>query len=206
MKRRCFKVRFWLGLAIAPIVLGVPTTAQASINVVPNPGFEQAGCNAGRVTSICAWRSGDDTRMSQDRETPHSGAAGLWLSFICREPTGCEDAGVEAMTEPAFCASIGPGTHPASLWYLPLGGGPIILVWASFRATFYQAPNCTGPASIDSITEVASWDETWQMLKGELLAPTGTESALFAVYQWAWCADYCGLMGEFDDVYVGDAS
>ena len=41
MIRRNFKIRFWLCLAVAGIALLVPATAQATTNVVPNPGFEQ---------------------------------------------------------------------------------------------------------------------------------------------------------------------
>ena len=52
MKPTSFKIRFWLGLAIAAIGLVVPASAQAE-NVVPNPGFENNCAPAPTLTAIC---------------------------------------------------------------------------------------------------------------------------------------------------------
>jgi hypothetical protein len=50
-KRRRFKIRFGLGLAVAAIALGAPATAQAE-NVVPNTPAPQRGVGKGVVIEV----------------------------------------------------------------------------------------------------------------------------------------------------------
>jgi hypothetical protein len=198
MKRRNFKIRFWLGLAIAGVALGLPAVAQATTNVVPNSGFEQGGC--GSTPVICGWVGYG--LMSQDTANPHSGSASMSLG--CGN-TGCYSsgggAGLSASTDPAFCAAIGPGTHPASFWYR---AGPEVTVWLD--ATFFQAPDCTGSASGDFFSDWAIGDDAWHEVTGDLDAPPGTESALFDIGFWSQaCDDFCGIWAGFDDLNVEDA-
>lgn len=76
MKRRNFKIRFWLGLAVVAIALGLPAGAQAATNVVPNPGFEQGGC--GNTPVFCGWELvGSDPNAFIVQGSPHSGGPPL---------------------------------------------------------------------------------------------------------------------------------
>jgi hypothetical protein len=52
MTRRNLETMVWIGLAIAAIALVLPSAAQASTNVGPNPGFEPGGCGAS-TPAIC---------------------------------------------------------------------------------------------------------------------------------------------------------
>jgi hypothetical protein len=203
IRRSNCKIRFWLSLASAAIVLGAPGLAQATTNLVPNPGFEEPGCSNtpnGRTPVICAWHTSGGF-MSQETSNPHSGraSASFWCGF-----TGCYSSGgtvsLGAITDRAYCASIGPGAHPASSWYLTGFGDEVTVALTAF---FSPAPDCTATGSTDSLSESAIGDSTWHELSGELVAPAGTQSALFAVSLSEPCEDFCGLSVEFDDVYVG---
>jgi hypothetical protein len=98
MKPTSFKIRVWLGLALAAIVLGVPATAQAD-NVVPNPGFEQAGCDSGRVTSI--------------------GSASMALLFVCPEPIGCYPTSASELALSARRSARAHTRHPSGICLYP---------------------------------------------------------------------------------------
>jgi hypothetical protein len=124
--------RWWLrtglrGLLLAATVsamllLGSATLAHATgLNVVPNPGFEQAGCGAD-TPAICGWTftavnqcggAGPCTfsSMTQDSNA-HTGSASMSLFWGTDFSNGY--GGAEAATDPAFCAQIGPGVHPVS--------------------------------------------------------------------------------------------
>src|SRR6266516_4708767 len=123
-------------LVAAAIALALPAAAQATTNVVPNPGFEQGGCSSTPI--ICGWLAYG--LMSQDTADAHSGNSSMALS--CGN-TGCDPGGggwasIWAETDPAFCAAIGPGAHPASFWSRDAVG------FVSLRADFYEGPDCTG--------------------------------------------------------------
>jgi chitodextrinase len=192
-----FRFGFWLCLAVAGIALGLPAAAQATTNVVPNPGFEQGGC--GSTPIICGWLGYGV--MSRDTTNPHSGSASMSLGCVS---TGCWPSGgwasLWASTDPAFCAAIGPGTHPASFWYQASADGTVAL-----RATFFQAPDCAGPASGDFFSDSATGDDAWHEATGDLHAPSGTESALFSSSVSYPCEDFCGFWAIFDDLDVDDA-
>jgi hypothetical protein len=183
-------------IATAALALGFVSAAQASsTNAVPNPGFEQGGC--GSTPVICGWLG---YGMSQDTTNPHSGNASIALDC---GPTGCYASGgwasLSASTDPAFCAAIGPGTHPASFWYrAPPESG------VALGGTFFQAPDCTGPASRDYFSESAAGDDAWHEATGDLHAPPGTESALFDIGVNYLCDDFCGIWARFDDLDVED--
>jgi hypothetical protein len=73
-------------------------------------------------------------------------------------------------------------------------------------ATFYQGADCTGTASSDSIGDFAV-DGGWEQLTGVLIAPPGTQSALFSVGTSSEC-DYaagCYVSANFDDLDVEDS-
>jgi hypothetical protein len=216
MKRRNFKIRFWLGLAVVAVALGFPAGAQATTNVVPNPGFEQGGC--GSTPVICGWVESDFMgQFMWQAPWGHSSSASMGFLSQCGV-IGCYGWGslsFSASTDPAFCAAINPGTHQASFWatvdapwpWWPWGWEPEPAV-VGLDATFYQAPDCTGPLGSDSIggSLAENWD--WQELTGVLVAPAGTQSALFRLSGGApyLCDDYCGGAAAYvDDVYVEDA-
>jgi PKD repeat protein len=181
-------------------------SAQASTNVVPNPGFEQGGCGAG-TPDVCGWKLTNNsggtcggagpctsTAMNQDTTNVHSGSASLSLFWGTDFSDGV--GGVQAETDPAFCAQIGPGAHPASFWYV--GDS------ASMGATFFQGADCTGTAADESLSDGGA--NAWKQVTGVLVAPAGTRSALFWVGVWATC-DYaggCSAAANFDDLEVED--
>jgi chitodextrinase len=198
----------WCRAAIAAcvvgaLIFGIAPAAQAAVNVVPNPGFEQAGCGAS-TPIVCGWRS--DSGGSLYMDSPHSGASSLSLSWSDDNYTGMGPVGVDAQTDPAFCAEIGPGAHPASFWYANANGAGYD-VYVSMGATFYQGTDCSGSASSDSLTSLAS-GPGWQQLNGDLTAPQGTQSALFALSLSTYCAAYggCSVSANFDDLDVEDAA
>src|SRR5262249_20160165 len=91
-------------LALAPLARSTPT------NVVPNPGFEQAGCQGTPI--LCGWQG----YPFVDRV----GSPGNYSMILDCGPLGCysggmvDSAAIGARTVPSFCAAIGPGPHPAS--------------------------------------------------------------------------------------------
>jgi hypothetical protein len=119
-------------------------------------------------------------------------------------PGGCYSGGgpvgVSASTDPAFCAAIGPGAHPASFW---VSGG-----WESVGlvAAFYEGSDCTGLLGLDAIGEDEITEAGWHEVTGTLVAPAGTESALFSlrISSLFDCDDYCWIGANFDDVDVED--
>jgi IPT/TIG domain len=189
----------------AMLLLGPATLAHATgVNVVPNPGFEQAGCG-GNTPAICGWKligpgsacggAGPCTftSMAQDSNA-HTGSASMSLFWGTDFSNGY--GGVEAATDPAFCAQIGPGVHPASFWYI--GDS------ASIGASFYQGADCTGAVTYASLGDGGA--SAWKQVTGVLVAPPGTQSALFSVSVGAWC-DYaagCSAAANFDDLDVED--
>ncbi len=188
----------------AMLLFGPAAPAHATgVNVVPNPGFEQAGCGAD-TPAICGWTftpvnqcggAGPCTfsSMTQDSNA-HTGSASMSLYWGTDFSNGY--GGVEAATDRAFCAQIGPGVHPASFWYI----GDT----ASIGASFYQGTDCTGAATYASLGD--SGPSAWKQVTGVLVAPPGTQSALFSVSIGAWC-DYaagCSAAANFDDLDVDD--
>jgi hypothetical protein len=196
---RSLKITFSLGLVAAAVVLIFPAAAQGSTNVVPNPGFEQGGCG-GNTPVLCGWEASGGS-MSQDTTNPHSGTASMHLDCGV---DGCYGdpfsgwASVQASTDAAFCAAIGPGVHSALFWYRDVVGDQV-----SLDATFYSNSDCTATAGYDSFGDSPS-GEGWQQLGGALDAPPGTQSVLFSLSVGAYC-DSCSLSANFDDVNVDDA-
>jgi hypothetical protein len=198
MTRPTPKITLSLGLvAAAAVMLLFPAAAQASTNVVPNPGFEQGGCG-GNTPVICGWES---YALSQDTTNPHSGGASMHLDC-----SGCyadPDTGwgsVGASTDPAYCAAISPGIHAASFWYRDVVGDQV-----SLDATFYSGSDCTGSVGWDSLSG-SPGGSGWQQLSGGLAAPSGAQSVLFNLSVGAYCGDYCSLAANFDDVNVDDTT
>ena len=179
-------------VAITAVVFVVVPSAQASTNVVPNPGFEQGGCG-GNTPVICGWTANQS--MAQDTTNSHSGSASLSLSGINAFP-------LWATTDPAFCALIGPGAHSASFWYRNTSSAVYL------DAAFYQAADCTGPSAGDELQGLGpTTGDAWQEASGALVAPPGTRSALFWVGVETECDVLCEdpVWGNFDDVDVEGA-
>jgi hypothetical protein len=201
------KITLSLALVAAAVVLLVPAAAQASTNVVPNPGFEQGGCG-GNTPVVCGWTSTDpNTSVSQDTTSAHSGSASMNLQ--CASPACDLSTGGTASvsTDPGFCAPIGPGAHQASFWYANAQATQV-----AFGAAFYATPDCTGSSSSASLAASPAGGAGWQQVTGALAAPPGTQSALFSLQVIGGCIDACqdpppcgcGIGANFDDVYVAD--
>src|SRR5262249_48128845 len=158
-----------------------------STNVVPNPGFEQAGCGDS-TPIVCGWELASDPNayMSQDTTIAHSGSASLYLSWS-GEATGFGFVGVSASTNPPFCAAIGPGAHAASFWYANVSGDWDL--WVSMDVAFYPQTDCTGTPSFDSIGDTPT-AAGWGQVTGALVAPPGTQSALFSAGVGTQCPVY----------------
>jgi hypothetical protein len=206
MKRKRFDVTLWIGLAAAAIALCLPATAHASTNVVPNPGFELGGCGDSTPV-LCGWAATDpDTSMSQDTTNPHTGSASM--SVWCAYPA-CDlyyGGMASASMDPAFCAPIVGGAHQASFWYRDAQATAV-----SLGAAFYATPDCTGSSSSNGLSATPGAGG-WQQATGALVAPPGTQSALFSLDVTGGCVGacndngpcYCGIGANFDDVYVDD--
>jgi PKD repeat protein len=190
------KTQLSLLAMLCALALGFPAAARAGTNVVPNPGFEQGGCGAS-TPIVCGWES--DHFISQDTTHSHAGSASLYLD--CGVDVSCQ-----AWTDPAFCAAIGLGVHPASFWY-----GNLVGTQVSLSATFFPTADCTGSGSSDSLGQTAS-GSGWQQVTGALVAPAGTQSALFAVGASDACVGACDAGSgcvcvagaNFDDIDVED--
>src|SRR5262249_42409334 len=122
----------------------------------------------------------------------------------CGNPTGCgyTAAAVSASTDPAACVAIGPGTHPASFWYRTGSPGESVAV----SATFYQGSDCGGSSGSDFFfSDPAADGNAWHQATRALVAPAGTQSALFELSVTQFCDDYCYPAANFDDVDVETA-
>jgi hypothetical protein len=209
MKQARLKTTFWLGLVAAAIALSLPAVAQASTNVVPNPGFEQGGCG-GNTPVICGWgfENSANTFMSQDTNNYHSGTASMVLGWGGAEGAG---GGASARTDPSFCSPIGPGAHPASFWYGDAYSGDDGWVSdVSMTAAFFPDADCTGtPSSGGLLSDSPMGLTEWKQVSGVVVAPSGTQSALFSVGFDAYCSNGSGWTGcwtsaNFDDIAVED--
>jgi PKD repeat protein len=194
------KIRLWLCMSVAATAFVLPTAAaHASTNLVVNPGFEEGGC--GITAIVCGWKPQDgiDETMYQDTSNVHSGTASLFL-FAWTSFSDGWGIGAEAEIDPAFCVPIGAGGHPSSFWYSADAGAAV-----SMGGVFYQTPDCTGAAAYDAFGAEANGDG-WHQQTGVLLAPTGTQSALFRISAAVACdyASGCGVAANVDDLDVDD--
>jgi hypothetical protein len=165
------------------------------VNVVPNPDFEQAGCGAS-TPIICGWTSYN--------EMVHGGGLGNSTMALNCGPLGCDGglagiASIGAQTDPAFCAAIGPGPHPASFVGATSGDS------VDFSADFYQGTDCTGYLGSDFLSADMSSPDGPVEVSGDLDAPAGTQSALFSIDAILNnCSDSCFLDGFFSNLDVED--
>jgi hypothetical protein len=86
------------------------------------------------------------------------------------------------------------------LWYRDVVGDQV-----SLDVNFYSGTDCTAYVGSDSLSSTPSGAD-WQQLTGDVEAPSGTQSVLFALSVSAACADYCPLAANFDDVSVDDTA
>jgi chitodextrinase len=199
--RRNLGIWLWISVAVGTVVLGLPVAAQATTNVLPNPGFEQGGC--GDTPVICGWY-GDET-MSRDTTNPHSGVASIAVN--CGS-TGCFDFCSDDWCYSAViwansvCVPVAPGTVPASFWYRT-GAAEIWAVVMEMQA--YQTADCTGIGQgFGRFGDYPIGDDAWHQVTGEFIAPSGTQSAVFGVR--AFGCDACFFEAHFDDLDVEDAA
>jgi hypothetical protein len=193
-------VRLPIVLSLAALAFAFPASADAlGANVVPNPGFEQGACGASTPV-VCGW---------EGYGIGQGGSPGNHVLVMGCPGTGCyggPDAviNLSARTDPAFCAAIGPGVHAASFFATTSVGG-VNEGSVSLSASFFGAPDCTGLVGDDSLGADASDPG---VVSGVLVAPPGTQSALFTVEasMTADCTDYCAFDASFDDVDVDDAA
>jgi PKD repeat protein len=196
-------IRLQLVLALAALAFAFPVSAGAvAANVVPNAGFEQTTCSG--TSTVCSWvlSPGPYGLMSLDTVNVHSGSASLWLGWAGETGGSFGLPAVEASTDPAVCAAIGPGAHRASYWYANASGG------VAMSVAFYQGADCTGTVSYRSLSDSPS-GAGWRQVTGTLAAPAGTQSALFSLLDSpAWCDNYsgCSFSANFDDLVVDDAA
>ena len=201
-ERRRLKIRLLLGATVAALAMGVTAQAQAT-NVVPNPGFEQPGCVVPMINTkdmtpiICGWQGyGVMTQVPVGPEGHFSMALGC--GFLGCDPHGYGWVSLGAGTSLAFCVAIGPGSHPASFWFLTDAPG-----FGAMFANFFHTPHCTGTTSLGYF-EAATEGGGWQQAFGSLDAPSGTESAQFSVSASKECEDYCSFDVGFDAADVED--
>jgi len=192
-------ITLWLGLALAAVALLLPTTARASTNVVPNPGFEQGGCG-GNTPVICGWVA--NPSISQDTSNPHSGSASMHVDCGV---DGCYGdpyslTGTGAYSDPASCSAIGPGIHAASFWYRDVVGDQV-----EMDANFFPSSDCTGTPTGTSLVSSAVGGSAWQQATGTVLAPLGTQSVLFNISVNGVCYGSCSLEANFDDLFLDQA-
>jgi chitodextrinase len=180
------------------LVVALPSAAHAArlatpTNVVPNPGFEQAGCEGTPI--ICGWSSYDV--MTREGGT----GSGFSMHLDCG-PFSCYPnifIGQASVSASSFCVAIDAGSHPASFRYDLREGDA-----AQLLAVFFQGVGCSGAAWGDSLSGSASGG--WQEVTGTLTAPPGTQSALFDVSAIRACEDFCGIDVSFDDLVVAGES
>jgi predicted CxxxxCH...CXXCH cytochrome family protein len=203
-------VRVLKALLISTAVLTfvLVSSAEASTNVVPNPGLEQTGCGDS-TPDICGWAvdAARGSFMYQDTSNPHSGNASMVLGWSGETGGEFGGWGSDATTDGAFCAAIGPGTHPASFWYRDAWSSDTP-TWVSLGATFYQGPDCTGTTTDDSLGAFSQAPPgVWQQVRGSLTAPAETRSALLILTVAGSCDNYsgCEVSANFDDLEVDDA-
>jgi PKD domain len=200
------KLGLWLfiSVAVGAVVLGLPVAAQATTNVLPNPGFEQGGC--GDTPIICGWHG--DENMSRDTTNAHSGTGSMAVNC---GTSGCpdvvwDDGEYGAWTGAATdCLTFAPGTFPASFWYRT--GHSAEIVGMSMHA--FQGANCTGADQTTAgwVADLAIDDNTWHQVTGNFVAPSGTVSAFFSINAVELCGDiYCFPEAHFDDLGVEDAA
>jgi hypothetical protein len=194
---------------VAAVVCGLagPTRASAA-NVVPNPGFEQA-CGERFFPDICGWTldAWPGRFMYADTTNPHSGAVSMTLGWSGETGGEYGGWGSTAATDPAFCAPVGPGPHPASVWDRDAWASDPPS-WVSLGVTFYHGANCTGAATWDQFgVESDAPPGAWQHATGDLIAPPGTASALVTLSVGVQCANYsgCSVSANFDDIEIDDA-
>jgi hypothetical protein len=194
-------LRFSVGLAAAVLTLGVPATVQADTNVVANPGFEIGACSTrpiGGSSVLCGWSAFSE--IFQDTSQPHSGAASMLAS--CPED-GCWGGGgdifVGAESDFRFCASLGPGTHPASFWYRTSDYAEVELT-----GYFFEDATCSDweVFYLGILRGEAVPDGAWHQVSGALVAPANTQSAIFHVGARSYCPEICSLSASFDDLDV----
>jgi PKD repeat protein len=201
--RRNLRSWLWISLAIGTVVLGLPAVAQATTNVLPNPGFEQGGC--GDAPVICGWHG--DENMSRDTTSAHSGTASMAVNC---GTTGCPELIVDDGYYGAWtgattdCLTFGPGSFPASFWYRT--GDSAAIVGMSMHA--FQGASCTGADQTTAgwVADLAIADNAWHQVTGNFVAPSGTVSAFFSINAVESCGDICFPEAHFDDLDVEDGA
>jgi hypothetical protein len=178
-------LRSWLFAFVVAVasalVLGVAPSAQATTNVVPNPGFESDCAGV-----PCDWSAAGGATILRDTSTFHSGLASLKVS-------GSANTTPVATTG---CIPLSPGDHAASFWHnytlTNLDSSPVL------AADFSDMANCSTFLGSDVL--VSGNPGSWLQATGTLTAPPGTVAATF-LFQFH-CTTDGACSANFDDVDV----
>jgi hypothetical protein len=178
--------------ALTLAALAFVPSAGATVNVVPNPGFETGPCVGPPIaTIICDWAPLVGI-MSQDFVAPHSGNASMQLA-------GFDENNVEATTINGRCIHLPEGPHTTSFWYRTGDTGANQM---ALSANFFSNPNCA-VANFDSgfvRTFSPVTDGQWHQVTGSLVAPLTTQSATLGIFEG--CPNCPTLTVNFDDVDI----
>jgi hypothetical protein len=193
--RRISAVPFVFAMLAAALVFGAGRASAATVNLVPNPGFETGPCGfQGPV--ICNWGPFPNVTITQDFSNPHSGLASMNLSG----PPFEVDAGTLPSTAFPGCRITHPGPHPGSFWYRTRDFVATVIV---LTAHWWPSSNCSGAAPSGVIlTNSPITDGAWHQVTGTMFAPPGTGSVSFVIGEGCSIGCTAPLNVNFDDLVV----
>jgi hypothetical protein len=178
----------------AALVFGVGQASAATVNLVPNPGFETGPCGF-QGPIICDWFAFPNVTMTQDFSNPHSGLASMNLSG----PPFELDASTSGSGFPG-CRITHPGPHPGSFWYRTTD---FVATVIALVAHWWPSNNCSGAApSGEIITNSPTTDGAWHQVIGTMMAPPFTGSVSFGILEGCSIGCTAPLNVNFDDLDV----
>jgi hypothetical protein len=160
--------RFLALVALASaIVLGVAPAAQATTDLVPNPGFE-SDCSG----VPCNWvATSVAVTLTRDTSTHHSGSASMKVtqSAAALNTSGAGSSCVNT--------AIAAGNHDASFWYLT---SDLSAEAVEFVPVVYAGANCTGSSTLAGKGTQTTVDGAWHQFSFTANTPAGS-SVLFVL-------------------------
>src|SRR5436189_1908756 len=153
---------WFMAASAAALALVLVPAAQAATNVVPNPGFETAGC--GTTLIICNWAATSGGAITQDSTNPHSGAFSMHI-------TSSSGNNAAAVTGNGFCTALAAGVHQSSFFYRTTD---IDFFAVALHATFWTNASCTSFASdVVAAFQAPTKDGQWHQATGTFTVPAG---------------------------------
>ena len=163
------------------VVLAVAPSAQATTNVLPNPGFEST-CPG----PSCGWTPQVGATIATDTSTKNSGTASLKVS-------GAAQATLYVKT----CVALSPGTHEISYHYLAPDANTVSL---RTENDFFSMAGCDPLAYISSAAAIfGATVGSWALQTGMITAPPTTASAQVSL---VFSCNPNACSANFDDVDV----